>query len=168
MGSRELTHAAYRGWRSPVKGLPLQQGHLAVTKLSEGHAYRGSMVVLSNRRLGPGAELLVSPEVAGELLREVAAAAGPAAQARWEHELVRWLERCAASGRSAIDVADIAWTPEHFERQRRFLVEAIQRAHQGSRHGRALTLWCGMIEAHPRESVLVGRRWQWPPEEITL
>ena len=87
------------------------------------------MVVLSNRRLGPSAELLVSREVAGELLREVAAAAGPAAQARWEHELVSWLQRCAASGSAIIDVADIAWTPEHFERQRRFLVEAIQRAH---------------------------------------
>ncbi|HEX3766499.1 MAG TPA: hypothetical protein VHW23_47725 [Kofleriaceae bacterium] len=124
------------------------------------------MVVFSNRRLGPGAELLVSREVASELLREVAAAAGPAAQARWEHELVRWLERRAASG-GAIDVTDIAWTPEHFERQRRFLVEAIQRAQGSSRHGRALTRWCGMVEAHPRESVSVGRRWQWPPDEIT-
>jgi hypothetical protein len=126
------------------------------------------MVVFSNRRLGPGAELLVSREAASELLREVAGAAGPAAQCRWEHELVRWLERCAASGGTAIDVADIAWTPEHFERQRRFLVEAIQRAQASSRHGRALIRWCGMIEAHPRESVSVGRRWQWPPDAVTL
>jgi hypothetical protein len=126
------------------------------------------LVVFSNRRLGPGAELLVSRAVAGELLREVAAAAGPAAQARWEHELVSWLQRCAASGSTSIDVADIAWTPEHFERQRRFLVEAIQRAQSGSRHGRALTRWCGMVEAHPRESVSVGRRWQWPPSDVTL
>ena len=126
------------------------------------------MVVFSNRRLGPSAELLVSREVAGELLREVADAAGPAAQARWERELVSWLQRCAASGSTPIDVADIAWTPEHFERQRRFLVEAIQRAHPGSRHGRALLRWCGMIEAHPRESVQFGRRWQWPSKEITL
>jgi hypothetical protein len=122
------------------------------------------MVVFSNRRLGPSAELLVSREVASELLREVAAAAGPSAQARWEHELVSWLERYAASDSVGIDVADIAWTPEHFERQRRFLVEAIQRAEAGSRHGRALARWCGMIEAHPRESVQVGRRWQWPAE----
>jgi len=126
------------------------------------------MFVFSNRRLGPSAELLVSREVAGELLREVAAAAGPAAQARWEHELVSWLERCAASGNAVIDVADIAWTPDHFERQRRFVVEAIQRANASSRHARALTRWCGMIEAHPRESVQVGRRWQWPREELTI
>lgn len=144
------------------------QGHAADTKLSEGRVYAVAMVVFSNRRLGPGAELLVSREVAGELLHEVAGAAGPAAQARWEHELVTWLQRCAASGSTSIDVADIAWTPEHFERQRRFLVEAIQRAQIRSRHGRALTRWCGMIEAHPRESVSVGRRWQWPPPSITI
>ena len=126
------------------------------------------MVVFSNRRLGPSTELLVSREVAGELLREVAAAASPSAQARWEHELVSWLERCAASGNAQIDVGDIAWTPEHFERQRSFLVEAIRRAHASSRHARALARWCGMIEAHPRESVSVGRRWQWPPAEITI
>jgi hypothetical protein len=126
------------------------------------------MVVFSNRRLGASAELLVSGEVAGELLREVAAAAHPSAQARWEHELVSWLERCAAAGNPQIDVGDIAWTPEHFERQRQFLIDAIQRAQDGSRHGRALTRWCGLIEAHPRESVQVGRRWQWPSKEITL
>ena len=124
------------------------------------------MVVFSNRRLGPSAELLVSREVAGELLREVATAAGPLAQARWEHELVTWLERCAASRNTSFDVSDIAWTPEHFERQRRFLVDAIQRAQGSSRHGRALARWCGMIEAHPPESV--GRRWQWPSKEISF
>jgi DNA relaxase NicK len=126
------------------------------------------MVVFSNRLLGPSAELLVSVDAASELLREVAAAACPSAQARWEHELVSWLERCAASRSTSLDVADIAWTPEHFERQRRFLVEAIQRALASSRHGRALTRWCGMIEAHPRESVQVGRRWQWPSKQLTI
>ena len=125
------------------------------------------MVVFSNRRLGPSNELLVSPEVAGELLREVATAAGPLAQARWEHELVTWLERLAASRSASIDVSDIAWTPEHFERQRAFLVGAIQRAQEGSRHGRALTRWCEMILAHPREAVSVGRRWQWLSIETT-
>jgi hypothetical protein len=126
------------------------------------------MVVFSNRRLGPTAELLVSREAAAELLREVAAAAGPAAQARWEHELVTWLERCAASASTGLDVSDIAWTPDHFERQRGFLVEAIQRASAASAHARALIRWCGLIEAHPRESVQVGRRWQWPSMQITI
>lgn len=125
------------------------------------------MVVLSNHRLGPSAELLVSPEVAGEVLRAVAEAARPEARARWEQELVSWLERCAAAGQ-AIDVADIAWTPDHFERQRAFLTGAIRRAEATSPHGRALGRWCQMIEAHPRESVQVGRRWQWPALAATV
>lgn len=126
------------------------------------------MVVFSNRRLGPTSELLVSREAACELLREVAAAAGPSAQARWEHELVSWLERCAAAGETSLDVADIAWTPEHFERQRRFLIDAIARARAGSRHARALARWSMLIEAHPRESVSVGRRWQWPSKQPNI
>jgi hypothetical protein len=125
------------------------------------------MVVLSNRRLGPSAELLVSREVAAQALGEVAAAAGPAAEARWEHELVAWLERCATSGAS-FDVCDIAWTPEHFEHQRHFLVDAVRRAAATSHHARVLLRWRGMIEAHPRESVQVGRRWRWPRVEATI
>jgi hypothetical protein len=126
------------------------------------------MLVFSNRRLGPSAELVVSREVGAELLREVAAAAEPLAQARWEHELVTWLERCAASSNTSLDVSDIAWTPEHFERQRGFLVDAIRRAAETSRNARSLVRWSGMIEAHPRESVQVGRRWQWPSTELNI
>jgi hypothetical protein len=129
------------------------------------------MVVFSNHRLGPGAELLVSREVAAALLREVAAAAGPLAQARWEHELVAWLQRCAGAQHSdvggGIDVSDIAWSPDNFERQRGFLIDAIRRAMNGSANARALARWAAMIEAHPRESVQVGRRWQGPATEIT-
>ncbi|HEU4733126.1 MAG TPA: hypothetical protein VFT22_34775 [Kofleriaceae bacterium] len=126
------------------------------------------MVVLSNRRLGPSAELLVSREAFSELLREVAAAARPAARARWEHELVAWLEHVAASGSAGLDVSDIAWTPEHFDPQRGFLVGAIQAAMTASRHGRALLRWCELIEAHPRECVQVGRRWRWPAIQPTI
>jgi hypothetical protein len=125
------------------------------------------MVVFSNHRLGPSAELLVSREVAAALLREVAAAAAPRAQARWEHELASWLVRFAGSDGITLDVADLAWTPEHFERQRGFLVDAIRRAQQGSEHARALGRWADMIEAHPRDSVQVGRRWLWPATEAT-
>jgi len=126
------------------------------------------MVVLSNRRLGPTAELLVSHEVASELVREVANAARPVAQARWEHELVTWLERWAASASPGLDVSDIAWTPEHFERQRGFLIEAILRAGASSPHARALFRWSELVLAHPRESVQVGRRWRWPSVQVTL
>lgn len=125
------------------------------------------MVVLSNRRLGPSAELLVSREVFAALVRAVAAAARPAARARWEHELVAWLERLAATGTAGLDVSDIAWTPEHFERQRGFLVDAIRVAMTASCHVRALAHWCELVEVHPRESVQVGRRWQWSAPEVT-
>jgi hypothetical protein len=125
------------------------------------------MVVFSNRRLGPGAELLVSREVAAELVREVAAAAGAEAEARWERELVAWLERWASSDQTSFDVSDIAWTPEHFEPQRGFLAGAVRRAAAGSQHARTLVRWGSMIEAHPRESVQVGRRWQWPAGQVT-
>ncbi len=117
------------------------------------------MVVFSNQRLGAGAEMMVSDEVAVELLRTTAAQARPYANARWEHELVEWLELRAAGGR-ALDVGDIAWTPDHFEAQRGFLLAAIGRAAVGSAHGLAFERWHRLIEAHPRALVLVGRRWQ--------
>src|SRR5512138_2318680 len=118
------------------------------------------MIVFSNHRLGAAVELLVSAEVAEHILQETAEAARPAATARWEHELVRWLED-RAQAHDAVDVADIAWTPEHFETQRQFLVDAIARAADRSEHARALGLWRRMIEAHPREFVQFGRRWTW-------
>jgi hypothetical protein len=120
------------------------------------------MVVLCNRRLGPAVELLVAPGAAGELLREVADAARAEAAARWEHELVTWLERCAVAETFVLDVTDIAWTPDHFEPQRAFLLAAIRRASVSSAHTRVLGRWSAMIEAHPRESVQVGRLWRWP------
>ena len=134
------------------------------------------MFVFSNRRLGPAAELLVSPTAAESMLRETAAAARPDAAARWEQELVRWLEGRARPPEAAtpessrgrptatiIDVAEIAWTPENFDRQRRFLLRAIEQAAEISEHARALRLWAQMIEAHPRDSVQFGRRWTFRP-----
>jgi hypothetical protein len=124
-----------------------------------------AMVVFSNHRLGPSAELLVSDDVARAILIATAAAARPLAEARWELELVRWLENRAdppPHQRSAVlDVADIAWTPEHFEHQRRFLLDAIAKASERADHALAFDRWRRMIEAHPAESVQVGRRWQW-------
>jgi len=126
------------------------------------------MIVFSNHRLGPAAELLVSMEVAEGMLSATAEAARGAAESRWERELVDWLvaqarqaSRC--EGIYGLDVGDIAWTPEHFERQRRFLLDAIERAVPASEHVRALGRWAGLIEAHPRDSVQVGRRWTWQP-----
>ncbi|NVB82491.1 MAG: hypothetical protein HOV81_29195 [Kofleriaceae bacterium] len=121
------------------------------------------MVVFSNRRLGPSAELLVSDEVASTMLHATADAARPHAAARWEQELVQWLDARAERGGQILDVADIAWTPEHFERQRRFLVDAIVGAAQTLPHALAFDRWRRLIEAHPADSVQVGRRWQWQP-----
>ncbi len=117
------------------------------------------MIVFSNHRLGPAAELLVSREVAEDMLRQTATAAAASAGNHWERELVRWLHDRAAS--SALDVGEVAWSPEHFERQRRFLIAAIENAARTSAHARALHRWAAMIEAHPRDSVQVGRRWSW-------
>jgi hypothetical protein len=120
------------------------------------------MIVFSNHRLGPATELLVSVEVAVAMLRATAEAARPSADGRWECELVQWLVD-RAEGAGAIDVGDIAWSPEHFERQRRFLLDAIGHATRTSEHARALLRWAAMIEAHPRDSVQVGRRWALQP-----
>jgi hypothetical protein len=123
------------------------------------------MVVFSNHRLGPSAELFVSDDVAITMLRETASAARPFAEARWELELVLWLDSRADDGAGTplgLDVSDIAWTPEHFETQRAFVVEAIQRAARCGEHALAFDRWRRMIEAHPSDSVLVGRRWVWP------
>lgn len=123
------------------------------------------MIVLANRRLGPASELLVSRPVASAMLQATAEAARPAAAARWEHELVGWLEdRAGKLGPDdVIDVSEIAWSPENFERQRGFLVEAIRRVVATSEHARALGRWAQMIEAHPRDSVQFGRRWTTQP-----
>jgi len=122
------------------------------------------MVVFSNHRLGPSAELLVSDEVAATMLSATARAARPFAEARWELELVLWLDRRADEAHQVLDVSDIAWTPEHFDLQRRFLLDAIDRAAVAPStggHALAFDRWRRMIDAHPRDAVQVGRRWQW-------
>lgn len=126
----------------------------------------GGMVVFSNHRLGPRAELFVSDEVAATMLRATAAAARPYAEARWEVELVQWLDCRADAGAQVLDVGDIAWTPDHFEAQRRFVVAAIERAARTGEHARAFERWRHMVEAHPPNAVSVGRRWQWPAQEL--
>src|SRR5450432_1944814 len=116
-----------------------------------------AMVVFSNLHLGPSSELFVSDDVAVAMLLATAATARHVAEARWERELVEWLERRASATSKALDIAEIAWTPDHFEAQRRFLIEAIARAAEGSMHATAFQRWRRMIEAHPPDSVQVGR-----------
>ncbi len=130
-------------------------------RVSDGSPRVRAMIVFSNRRLGPAAELLVSPEIGTAILRAASEAARPLAQSRWEHELVVWLDDRSRRLGGDLDVGDIAWSPENFERQRAFLRDAIERAALGSPNARALTLWARQITDHPRESIVVGKRWQW-------
>jgi hypothetical protein len=132
---------------------------------TDGVAVAARMIVFGNRRLGPGSELLLSPEVAREMLEATAAVARASASARWERELCDWLAERALHDPN-IDVDDLAWTPEHFERQRRFLVEAIELAAAASVHASALRRWGVLVASHPRASVQVGRRWQWSRSTI--
>lgn len=124
------------------------------------------MVVFSNQQLGASAELFVSNDVGRTVLRETASAARPFAEARWEVELVLWLDSRADAGTQVLDVSDIAWTPDHFDTQRRFVIDAIQRAARCGHHGLAFDRWRRMIEAHPAHAVRVGRRWQWPATRL--
>lgn len=124
------------------------------------------MLVFSNDRLGPSVEIVVSNDVAAAMLQQVADAIRTRADARWELELLRWLDdRALAAGRTtgtlAIDVSEIAWTRDHFDAQRWFLIDAIARATLHSEHAAALDRWRRLIEAHPRDSVQFGRRWNW-------
>lgn len=119
------------------------------------------MVVFSNRHLGASTELVMSAELATAMLAAVRDAAAGAAEGRWEHELVAWLERRAAQPTGTLDVGDVAWTPDHFEPQRVFMIDAIARAAVAAHeHAAALRRWREMIAAHPRASVRAGRRWQ--------
>ena len=125
------------------------------------------MLVLSNHRLGSAAELMVSRAIGSALLIGVANAARPRASTHWEHELVRWLEgqvtriSSTTAYEIVLDVSEIAFTPRYFERQRRFLLDAISEARLTSEHSRTLARWAHLIEAHPRDSVQFGRRWVW-------
>jgi hypothetical protein len=127
------------------------------------------MLVLSNQRIGPTAELMVSRDVGASLVRHVAEVARVAASSHWERELVRWLDERARWITSStarpivLDVGDIAFTPQHFDRQRRFLLDAIDGARTEARYARALTDWADLIKAHPRDSVQLSRRWIWHP-----
>lgn len=119
------------------------------------------MVVLSNRRLGLAAELVVSNDVAAQILRELANAAAPLASARWEHELVTWLVFHASALPDVIDVGDLGWTPDHFDVQRRFVTSALARAAITSDHASALDHLRKLIDLHPRDAVQFGRRWRY-------
>jgi len=97
--------------------------------------------------------------------RESAATAS--ARDRWQRELAAWLgeqARSLAGGGGGFDVGDVAWTPNNFSDQQRFLVEAIAYAAAGETGElrAALDRLAALIAGHDRAWVVVGRRWSWP------
>jgi hypothetical protein len=96
-----------------------------------------------------------------EMARETAAD-------RWEHELAAWLadRRWAIAGgvRAGLDLGEVAWTPEHFSDQQRFVVGVCD---QASRRTAEPELAADLVRLrelaahHGREHVVVGRRWRW-------
>ena len=138
-----------RSWmRRPRAGISLSH------RLSRVRA----MVVFSNHRLGASAELLVSDDVAAiDPARD--RRRSPARSPRRGGSSSSCCGSTAAPSTrpTVLDVTDIAWTPDHFEPQRRFLLDAILRAAAQADHALAFDRWRRMIEAHPADSVQVGQ-----------
>ena len=96
-----------------------------------------------------------------EMAREIAAD-------RWEHELAAWLadRRWAIAGgvRAGFDLGEVAWTPEHFSDQQRFMVSVCDQASQRADEPELAADLARLRELaahHGREHVVVGRRWRW-------
>ena len=114
-----------------------------------------------------GHEVAVPRPIAARAIAVVAVAAAESARDRWERELAAWLEehaRALARGVTGLEVAALAWSPEHFAEQQRFVLDAVARgAHGADPDVRiALDRLAALIAGHERSWVLAGRRWAWP------
>lgn len=126
------------------------------------------MITFSNLRAAESLTFTTSERTALALLAALTEAAREAAAGRWEHELGAWLgdrRRAIAGGvRAGIDLGEVAWTPEHFPDQQRFVVAICRQA--SDRAGDAgvaadLARLAELALHHGREHVVVGRRWRW-------
>jgi hypothetical protein len=125
--------------------------------------------VFSNARIGH--ELAVPRLVAARAIAAAAAAAAAAAGDRWQRELAAWLAahaRAVMGGHAGFDVGDLAWTPDHFLEQQRFVVEAIAdaAAREAGDVRFALDRMAALVAGHDRAWVVVGRRWDWPDSSV--
>jgi hypothetical protein len=121
--------------------------------------------IFSNERMGH--EVAVPRPIASHAVAAIALAATASARDRWQRELAAWLgeqARSLAGGGGGFDVGDVAWTPNNFSDQQRFLVEAIAYAAAGETGElrAALDRLAALIAGHDRAWVVVGRRWSWP------
>ena len=139
------------------------------------------MITFSNLRAAESLTFTTSERGAIAVLGALVVAARAAAADRWEHELAAWLadRRWAIAGgaRAGLDLGEVAWTPEHFAAQQRFVIAICDQA-----SGRAadpglaadLARLRELAAHHAREHVVVGRRWRWlgtrpshlPPSKI--
>jgi hypothetical protein len=127
--------------------------------------------VFSNDKMGH--EVAVPRPVASLAVASVALAATTTARDRWQRELAAWLAeqaRALAGGASGFDVGDLAWTPDHFAEQQRFMTEAIAYAAAGESGDLRIALdqLAALVAGHERSWVLVGRRWTWPDRASAL
>src|SRR5258705_1084963 len=121
--------------------------------------------VFSNARMGH--EVAVPRPIASHAVTLIALAASASARDRWQRELAAWLaEQARALGRggAGFDVGDVAWTPNNFADQQRFVVAAITypAARETVELRTAPDRLAALIAGHDQAWVVVGRRWTWP------
>ncbi|MCA9673842.1 MAG: hypothetical protein H6708_13440 [Kofleriaceae bacterium] len=128
------------------------------------------MITFSNHGADGAPTATVAERVAVRALDAVIDAGRVAARGRWELELVAWLSdrrRAIAAGiRAGLDVAEVAWTPEHFAEQQRFVAAICASAARATAGADAdvATGVAGLgrvVAAHRRDLVGFGRRWRW-------
>jgi hypothetical protein len=129
------------------------------------------VITFSNLRAAESLTFTTSERGAVVMLGALIDTARGAAADRWEQELAAWLDdrRWAIAGgvRAGLDLGELAFTPEHFPAQQRFVVAICE---QASARAADPTLAADLLRLrelaahHAREHVSVGRRWRWVGE----
>lgn len=126
------------------------------------------MITFSNLRAAESLTFTTSERGAILVLGALVETAREAAAGRWEHELAAWLadRRWAIAGgaRAGLDLGEVAWTPDHFADQQRFVVAICDRASDRAAEPSLASDLARLRELaahHGREHVVVGRRWRW-------
>jgi hypothetical protein len=125
------------------------------------------VIIFSNLRAAEASSYAVPLRTAVAALDALVDAGRDVAAARWERELIAWLgDRRAAitrGTRAALDLGEVAWTPDHFGDQQRFFLTLCERGGAGAPPEVAVAL--GRLRElaghHSRDHVAVGRRWRW-------
>ncbi len=119
------------------------------------------MVTFSDDRVGDS--FVVPPRVAVALLDALVRAGASLAAARWEHDLIAWLgdrrRGLAIGARAGLDLGEVAWTPEHFAEQQRFVIALCEAVDPLSAEvATAAATLRELASRRNREHVLVARR----------